>query len=209
MKYYNVVVSAHADHTEFVEIEDGAGRSVAIEWEPRDVPDTYDIPIVSYDFFGDVADLYKQFGFAYEGKPRAMEFKSHKFRADHMQEELQEYRSHMAQAFEELDAKTVNPKYQLRKFDEANFVHHLAEAFDALIDLVVVALGTAQLHGFPFNEGWERVMAANRLKQLGVNPTRVNHGVPDLIKLPGWESPKHDDLVEDHAHGSDQDEEAV
>lgn len=70
------------------------------------------------------------------------------------------------------------------------------ESFDALIDLVYVALGTAYLHRFPFNEGWARVQEANmrkvRANKKSDSKRRTTH---DVVKPPGWRSPELDDLV--------------
>jgi len=47
---------------------------------------------------------------------------------------------------------------------EVRSVIRQEDAFDSLVDLCYVALGTAYLHRFPFNEGWDRVQAANMQK---------------------------------------------
>ena len=93
-----------------------------------------------------------------------------KFRICAMQEELDEYK----------DAKT--------KEDE----------LDALVDLVVFALGTAERQGFikVFDEAFKRVMNANIQKQLGTNEKRGSFQL-DLVKPMGWKAPNLTDLVED------------
>jgi hypothetical protein len=72
------------------------------------------------------------------------------------------------------------------------------EAFDALIDLVVFALGTAERRGWlhNFEEGFDRVMFANMLKEVGKNQKRGNFAL-DLIKPDYWEAPDHSDLVKE------------
>lgn len=70
-----------------------------------------------------------------------------------------------------------------------------ADAFDALIDLVYVALGTAYLHGFPFNSGWRRVQDANMEKVRGDAVTSKRGSTHDVVKPEGWQPPDLTDLV--------------
>ena len=66
------------------------------------------------------------------------------------------------------------------------------DVVDALIDLIVVAIGTLDLFDVDAQEAWDAVHQANVSKQPGVKPNRPNPlGMPDLIKPPGWESPTH------------------
>jgi len=70
------------------------------------------------------------------------------------------------------------------------------DAVDALIDLCVVAIGT--LNAFDVNsfEAWDRVLAANMAKEVGVKASRPNPlGLPDLIKPEGWTAPTHVDNI--------------
>jgi hypothetical protein len=80
-------------------------------------------------------------------------------------------------------------------------------AFDALLDLVYVALGTAHLLGYPWQAGWEAVQAANMAKErCAINHVwsqnddgtccdqpRWKHGTRgstfDVLKPPGWTPP--------------------
>lgn len=69
------------------------------------------------------------------------------------------------------------------------------DVVDALIDLVVVALGTMDAFGVNGREAWRRVHGANMAKVAGVNASRSNRfGLPDLIKPDGWIAPSHADL---------------
>lgn len=71
-----------------------------------------------------------------------------------------------------------------------------ALAVDAIIDMMVVALGTLACFGVDVREAWDRVYKANIAKVPGENPTRPNpFGLPDLIKPEGWTAPNHDDNV--------------
>lgn len=67
---------------------------------------------------------------------------------------------------------------------------------DALVDLVVFALGTAERQGMlsVFEEAFERVMHANMQKQLGANTKRGSFNI-DLVKPDGWKAPDLEDLV--------------
>ena len=67
----------------------------------------------------------------------------------------------------------------------------------ALVDLVYVAIGTAHLHGFDFEEAWRRVHHANMQKIRTPNAEASTRGSKhDVIKPEGWEPPSHTDLVE-------------
>ena len=62
----------------------------------------------------------------------------------------------------------------------------LAEEADALVDLVVFALGTAHLMGLPWDDVFAEVMRANLAKERGVGKRR--NGL-DLVKPEGWTPP--------------------
>jgi predicted HAD superfamily Cof-like phosphohydrolase len=79
-------------------------------------------------------------------------------------------------------------KEALRKDSDDDFL-------DGIIDLLVVAIGTAHLAGlFPvLEEAWDRVMAANMLKEKG----QGKRGHPmDLVKPAGWKPPVMEDLID-------------
>ena len=89
------------------------------------------------------------------------------FRADFLQEELDETRK----AVEESDAE---------------------EIVDGLIDLCVVAIGTLDAFGVDPYKAWDEVLKANMQKEVGRKVTRPNPlGVPDLVKPDDWEAPSH------------------
>lgn len=71
-----------------------------------------------------------------------------------------------------------------------------ADELDALVDLAVFALGTAERQGMlgAFEEAFERVMKANMAKQVGPNTKRDSFAI-DLVKPEGWTAPVLDDLV--------------
>lgn len=74
----------------------------------------------------------------------------------------------------------------------------LEKAFDGLIDLIYVALGTAWLMNLPFAEGWSRVHKANMLKERadGPNdPRSKRNSTYDVVKPEGWVPPRLKDLL--------------
>lgn len=67
---------------------------------------------------------------------------------------------------------------------------------DALIDLIVVALGTLQAFQIDIGKAWDQVHEKNMQKVPGANPQRPNpYGLPDLCKPEGWTPPSHADNV--------------
>lgn len=115
----------------------------------------------------DIEEFMVKFGMDYEGEPRHLPSDIENLRIELIKEELREY---------------------LRAVESGS----LEEEFDALIDLVYVALGNAHLHGFPFSAGWERVHGANMRKVRGVS--KRGHEF-DVTKPPGWEPPNLWDLL--------------
>lgn len=159
-----------------------------------------------FDPVTDVYAFHVKNNIHYAGKPRALDFELLQFRLKFMREELGEFEAHGDQAWNELDKLTRSPEYAVGDFafDNANFVHELAAMADALADLVYVALGTAHLMGLPFRTVWERVHAANMLKQSKSTAHTAEERIKlKMIKPPGWEPPRHEDLVEDHAHNKE------
>jgi len=97
--------------------------------------------------FGDVGDFHRQFDLhaSDEGPGPVLDMQDEAtmdllgFREKFLSEELDEF----TEGLDELDH---------------------AKMFDALLDLVYVAMGTAHLLGYPWQEGWEAVQAANMSK---------------------------------------------
>lgn len=116
------------------------------------------------------------------------------FRLNFMLEELNEYASAVGFQPKIVDAGEVKyvPKHYISTMPDAE------KAFDGLIDLVYVALGTAYLHGFRFNEGWDRVQAANmaKVRATGADDARsVRKHSADIVKPEGWTAPTLKDLL--------------
>lgn len=91
-------------------------------------------------------------------------------------------------------------KFMQEELDE--FVEGLEEGnhakmFDALLDLVYVALGTAHLQGYPWQIGWLRVQQANmakvRSKPDGSDSKRGSAW--DVVKPEGWQPPDIEGLL--------------
>lgn len=84
-------------------------------------------------------------------------------------------------------------KEELTELDEARTGD---DVVDALIDLIVVAIGTLDLFRIDQDMAWRRVHAANMKKERGMKETRKNDfGFPDLTKPTGWSPPSHEDNV--------------
>lgn len=113
-----------------------------------------------------VKQMHTKFGITSEQVPFSKTEKE--FRICAMQEELDEYK----------EAET--------KEDE----------LDALVDLVVFAIGTAERQGMleVFDEAFKRVMIANCKKEIGQNQKRGSFQL-DLVKPEGWTAPDLSDLV--------------
>lgn len=127
--------------------------------------------------FSDVGDFHRKFDlpavetgpmgrFCVDAGPKNPDIEMINFRLQFMLEELQEF----VQGMEQNDPEQM---------------------FDALLDLVYVALGTAHIFGFPWPEGWNEVHNANmaKIRALpdGSNSTRGSGF--DVVKPEGWVAP--------------------
>lgn len=109
--------------------------------------------------------------------PRPLTAETLTFRIKFMLEELTEYCS----------AVGMKVVWALGQPDPGRFVggtlppQDLALAFDALLDLAYVVLGTAHMHGFPWQAGWDEVQRANMAKARGwINHEFRGNGVDDV-----------------------------
>lgn len=95
------------------------------------------------------------------------------------------------------DFRIAFMREEITEFEDAVTEQDAAKMFDALLDLVYVALGTAQLCGFPWQEGWDAVQRANMSKRRarpdGADSTR--HSSWDVVKPPGWTPPAIDKIL--------------
>lgn len=79
---------------------------------------------------------------------------------------------------------------ELTEFREAYSDKDETKAFDALIDLVYVVLGTAYMMNLPWHDGWYVVQCANMQKVRAQHPDESKRGTAvDVIKPEGWVSP--------------------
>ena len=118
--------------------------------------------------FADVGDFHRKFGLPTTGNPaspREMPDGLLRFRTMFLEEELDEFK----RASEQGDA---------------------VEQFDALLDLVYVAMGTAHLLGFPWQEGWDEVQRSNMAKVRAKSADESKRGSQwDVVKPAGWTPP--------------------
>lgn len=125
--------------------------------------------------FEDVGEFHEKFGLMTtppEGPPRELNEDLLKFRARFLQEELDEFQGGM-------------------------LIADHAQMFDALLDLVYVAMGTAHLLGYPWQDGWTLVQQANmskvRARADGSDSKRGSSW--DVVKPEGWRPPDIDRLL--------------
>lgn len=151
----------------------------------------YDRPQATTNF-DDVGTFHTKFGLpsvTSEGAfPRKIPRDLIKFRIKFLLEELVEYASAVGAVFEVDDQGRIGVGFTS---DERDLTIDEVTAFDSLLDLVVVAMGTAHLHGYPWQSGWEAVQSANmakvRAKPDGSNSKRASGW--DIVKPEGWKPP--------------------
>ena len=117
----------------------------------------------------DIDYMYKKYGFDISNLDKDRLYAFTRWRADFIQEELDEL----------LDAIEYNDP---------------EEIVDALIDIIVVSLGTLNLLQVDTQKAWDEVLRANLKKSVGKKESRPNeYGFPDLVKHPMWVAPNHSD----------------
>lgn len=109
-----------------------------------------------------VKAMHKKFGLTSAGLPWHLEPHEKAFRVKALQEELDEY----------------------------NMATTLVDEYDALLDLIVFAVGTLDRQGLPLLEGFEKVMKANMAKEVGQNGDKRGGFKRDLVKPKGWVGPE-------------------
>ena len=112
--------------------------------------------------FDDIKSFHQKYGLDYDGPPRELPVELQRLRRNRLWEELIEY----------MNAPS------------------LEDQFDALIDLVYIALGTAYLNGFNFPEGWRRVHEANMKKIRAERPDQ-SHKPGFVCKSVNWNYSYH------------------
>lgn len=121
---------------------------------------------MSSDLIQDIADMHTHYGF--NSKVRDFDLDKLKvlleFRIKFLEEEMRELKD------------SCGPE----------------DTVDALIDLIVVAIGTLDIFDIDAKTAWDEVHAANMSKRVGIKASRPNPlGLPDLIKPEGWQAPSH------------------
>jgi predicted HAD superfamily Cof-like phosphohydrolase len=93
---------------------------------------------------------------------------------------------------------------ELREFEEAQAANNLPAMFDALIDLVYVALGTAHLLGLPWQAGWDEVHRANMTKVRAApdGSDSARGSAFDVVKPPSWMPPNLERVITQTTHSA-------
>lgn len=125
---------------------------------------------MNYSNFEDVGQFHEKF--------KLPNTTYHMPRQQQVPQDMMEFRAKFLQ--EELD-----------EFNEGFAEGDHAKMFDALMDLVYVAMGTAHLQGYPWQRGWIEVQRANmakvRAKADGSDSLRGSSY--DVVKPEGWIAP--------------------
>lgn len=137
---------------------------------------------MSQDLFKDVGDFHAKFTLLQATAPSLLTQRKLQERIEFMQEELDEF----------IMACAINPTtWEPDKERDQD----LPGQADALVDLVYVALGTAQMLGLPWQELWNDVQRANMAKVRGT--THRGHAV-DVTKPQGWVGPQGAAILQRH-----------
>jgi predicted HAD superfamily Cof-like phosphohydrolase len=141
----------------------------------------------TFDPVADIDHFHHHFQVAHVGPPRSLPDDLFSFRVKFMAEELCEYAG-VGDLTKQLVQSALVADMGVRE---------LHDEFDALIDLVYVALGTAHLQGLDFREGWRRVHQANMTKIRARRIEDSERGYAyDVVKPPGFTPPDFTDLLQ-------------
>ena len=125
----------------------------------------------SIDMFNDIIDMHEKFKIdsdVWASGPRLLIGDERTFRISAMKEELIEF----------IEAETP------------------IDQIDALVDLVVFAMGAAEQMGAKWNPHWREVMEKNMQKELVKNAGESKRGHKlDLKKPEGWTPPDHQKVI--------------
>lgn len=122
--------------------------------------------------FEDVREFQEKFKIPMSPVPAFLDKDAYEFRVKFMQEELDEF---------------------LTACDEGN----MAEAADALGDLVYVAMGLALMMGLPWPEVWDEIQKANLTKVRATEVSQSKRGsLLDVVKPEGFVPPDHKPALE-------------
>lgn len=120
---------------------------------------------MSKDWFNDMLIFDKHYNFDVSNLNKEDLKRYIKFRSQFLKEEIQE-----------LEDNIDNPE----------------EIVDALIDIIVVSMGTLTTLKVDGHKAWKEVYNANMNKEIGLKKERYNpFNFPDLVKPMHWEPPCH------------------
>lgn len=149
--------------------------------------------------FNDVGIFHHKFGLpntTYDRiGPREVDSELLSFRLKFLIEELLEFAEAIGY---EVDILTEGDggHVEVTRRRNAKVIDH-PQSFDALIDLVYVAMGTAHLLGYPWENGWAAVQRANmakvRAQSDGSDSKRGSSF--DVVKPEGWTPPNIEALL--------------
>jgi len=155
----------------------------------------------SDDNFGDVGRFHTKFGLPNvndegpgptEVDPDLLRFRL-KFLLEELTELMQAVGAQFVPEYDPIDRDIVGMGIML---DADAGVDH-GKAFDALLDLVYVAHGTAHILGYPWQDGWDLVQKANMSKvRAQADGSDSKRGSSfDVVKPPGWTPPDIEGLL--------------
>jgi len=107
----------------------------------------------------------------------------------------------VSKQIENKDQDWFNFRKVLALEEHEEFVHSfkegdITEVFDALLDTVVIAMGTAAGLGLDWSKGWDEVMRSNMQKVRSEDPSKSKRKDSlDLIKPKGWVAPNLSPLI--------------
>jgi len=129
----------------------------------------------------DIKDFHSKFSVKTLNKPGFVDDDLMKFRVGFIQEEFDELK------------KAVKEK-------------DMVEVADALVDIVYVAVGMADVMGIPFTEIWDEVQRSNLAKVSGKEALENNiktlkkpRHAEDVLKPIGWVPPQINAILDSHA----------
>lgn len=117
--------------------------------------------------FEDVVLFHEKFGLEVPDHPTMLDDETYNYRLNFLREELNEF----VAGYHDQD---------------------MAQMADALIDLVYVAMGTADLMGLPWQHLWDEVQVANMSKERCTDandPRNTRKNALNVVKPEGWQPP--------------------
>lgn len=152
---------------------------------------------LDHSAYHDVGEFHMRFGLYnttfFDPGPREVSVDLMVFRMKFLCEELQEFLEGVGLRFRTslYDLVVTNADWDTEKSH--------SQMFDALMDLVYVAYGTAHLLGYPWEQGWAEVQRANMSKERASRAEQSERGgTLDVIKPPGFQPPDIVSVLKNH-----------